>query len=98
MINYRPNCIIVGYFNKQSHLRDSFQPPDAQGNKLEEWIYDLNLQVLNNVSPTRTSCITGNDSSPDLSISGETWSTKTSSEKPWMTPHVQAKIQTRNQL
>lgn len=69
---------ILGDFNRYSHLWDPIQPLDAQGSELREWTWDLSLYVLSDGSPSRTSCITGNDSSPDLSIRGRIWSTKTS--------------------
>lgn len=50
----------------------------SRGKELEEWICDLNLHVLNDGSTIRTSRITRNDSSPDLFISGKTWSMKIS--------------------
>ena len=55
LINATPDSIIVGDFNGHSHLWDPVQPPDARGNELEGWIYDRNLHILNNGSPTRTS-------------------------------------------
>ena len=74
MINATPNSTIIGDFNGHSHFWGSIQPPDAAGKELQEWIYDLNLQILNDGSPTRTSRITGSDSFSDLSLSGRTWS------------------------
>ena len=78
LINATPDSVIVGDFNGHSDLWDPVQPPDARGNELEGWIYDRNLHILNDGSPTRTSQITGNNSNPDLSICGGTWSTRTS--------------------
>ena len=78
MVNATLDPIIIRDFNGHSHLWDSIQPPDSGDKEQEEWIYDLNLHVLNNGSPTRTSCITGNNSSLNLSISARTLSTKTS--------------------
>ena len=78
LTNATPDSIIVGDFNGHSHLWDPVQPPDARGNELKGWIYDRNLQILNDGSPTRTSRITGNNSTLDLSICGGTWSTRTS--------------------
>ena len=43
-----------------------------------DWILDNNLHILNNGSATRTSQITGNDSTPDISLCGSNWSAKTS--------------------
>ena len=76
MIKTTQDSVVVGDFNGHSQLWDQIQPPDARGNEIEEWIYDQNLHVLNDGSPTRTSRITGNNSSPDISICGATWSTK----------------------
>ena len=78
MVNATLDPIIIRDFNGHSHLWDPIQPPDSRDKEQEEWIYDLNLHVLNNGSPTRTSCITGNNSSLNLSISARTLWTKTS--------------------
>ena len=43
-----------------------------------DWILDNDLHILNNGSATRTSQITGNDSTPDISLCGSNWSAKTS--------------------
>ena len=51
MINATPNSTIIGDFNGHSHFWGSIQPPDAAGKELQEWIYDLNLQILNDGSP-----------------------------------------------
>ena len=45
---------------------------------MEGWIYDRNLHILKDGSPTRTSRLTGNNSTPDISICGGTWSIRTS--------------------
>ena len=77
MINATPASIINGYFNGHSHFWGSIQPPDAGGTELEESIYGINLHFLNDGSPTRAICMTGNLISPDLSISGRPWTTQT---------------------
>ena len=77
LINATPDSIIVGDFNGHSHLWDPVQPSDARGNELEGWIHDRNLHILSDGSPTRTSRITGYNSTPDLSICDGTWSTRT---------------------
>ena len=51
MINATPNSTIIGDFNGHSHFWGSIQPSDAAGKELQEWIYDLNLQILNDGSP-----------------------------------------------
>ena len=75
MINAIPDSIIVGDLNGYSHLWDPIQPTYSWGNKLEKRTCNLDLHVLNDRWLTRTSCITGNNSSPDLPISGRTWFT-----------------------
>ena len=76
VINVTPNSIIIRDFKENFYLWDPIQPPDARGNELEDWIYDLNLHVLIDGSPSRTTHITGNNISHDLSMSGRTWKTE----------------------
>ena len=77
-INLSPYSIIIGDFNSHSHLWDHVQPPNARGDKITDWIINKDLHILNDGSDTRTSRITGNDSTPDLSLCGDNWSTNTS--------------------
>lgn len=51
---------------------------DALGDKITDWIISKDLHMLNNGSTTRTCQITVNYSTPDLSLCGCNWSTKTS--------------------
>ena len=78
LINPSPHSIIVGDFHGHSHLWDHIQPPNTQGENITDWIINKDLHVLNDGSATRTSWITKNDSTPDLSLCGHNWSTKTS--------------------
>ena len=77
MISASTQAIIVGDFNGHSRLWDYLQPPDPRGQELEDWILDHDLHVLNDGSPTRHSRITGNASTPDLTLCGSAWSSKT---------------------
>ena len=70
--------IITPCFNGHSHLWDHVQAPDALGDKITDWIISKDLHVLNDGSTTRTCQITVNYSTPDLSLCGCNWSTKTS--------------------
>ena len=57
---------------------DSLQPQDQRGDAILDWILGNDLHILNDGSATRTSGITGNDSTPDISLCGSNWSAKTS--------------------
>ena len=57
---------------------DPIQPQDQRGDEILDWILDNDLHILNDGSATRTSRITGNDSTPDISLCGSNWSAKTS--------------------
>ena len=48
------------------------------GSEILDWILHNNLHILNGGSATRTSCITGNNSTPDISFCGSNWPAKTS--------------------
>ena len=49
MTKATPNSIIMGDSNNHSSLWDPIQPAIARGNKLEEWICNLDLDILNEV-------------------------------------------------
>ena len=70
--------IILGNFNRHSQLWNPLQPPDFCGNEILNWVLDINLHVLNGGSATRTSSITSNGNTPDISLCGNNWSAKTS--------------------
>ena len=57
---------------------DPIQPQDQRGDKILGWILDNDLHILNDGSATRTNWITGNDSTPEISLCGSNWSPKTS--------------------
>ena len=57
---------------------NSFQPQDQRGDETLDWILDNDLPILHDGSATQTSWITGNDSTPDISLCGSNWSAKTS--------------------
>ena len=74
IIRTSPNSIICGDFNGHSPMWDQIQPQDARGEETEDWIIDNELSILNGEAPTRLNKVTTNWSTPDLSLSGSTWS------------------------
>ena len=78
LIKPGPSSLILGDLNGHSQIRDSSQPQDQRGDEILTWILDNDLHILNDGSATRTSWIIGNDSTPDISLCGSTWSAKTS--------------------
>ena len=72
-----PFSLFLGDLNGHSQMWDSFQPQDQRGNEILNWILDNYLNILHDGSVTRTSQITGNDSTPDISFCGRNWSAKT---------------------
>ena len=70
--------IILSDFNGYSQLWNPLQPPDSCGDEILNWVLDINLHILNGGSAARTSCITGNNNTPDISLCGNNWSAKTS--------------------
>ena len=78
LIKTGPSSLILGNLNGHSQMWDSLQPPDQRGNKILDCILDNNLHILNDGSATRTSRITGNDSTRYISLCGSNWSAKTS--------------------
>ena len=64
LIKPSPSSIILGDLNGHSQLWDSLQPYDQRGDEILDWILDNDLHILNDGSATRTSRITGNDSTP----------------------------------
>ena len=73
-----PFSLILGDLNGHSQMWDSSQPQDQRGDEILDWILDNDLHILNDGSATRTSRITGNDSTPDISLCGSKWSVKMS--------------------
>ena len=57
---------------------DPIQPQDQRGDEILDWILNNDLHILNHGCATRASRITGNDSTPDISLCGSNWSGKTS--------------------
>ena len=70
------SSLICGDFNAHLTLWDEIQPPDDRGEELLDWILDKDLTILNDGSPTRVSRITGNESSPDVTLCGAKWADK----------------------
>ena len=63
---------LLGNLNGHSQMRDPLQLQDQHGGRILDWILDNDLHILNDGSATRTSQITGNDSTPDISFVGAT--------------------------
>lgn len=70
------NSLICGDVNAHSPLWDEIQPPDARGNQIVDWVIDKDLSILNTGEPTRVSYITGNKSTPDITLCGRKWKGK----------------------
>ena len=64
LIKPGPSSLILGNLNGHSQMWDSLQPQDQRGDKILDWILDNDLHILNDGSASRTSWITGNDSTP----------------------------------
>ena len=73
-----PSSLLLGNLNGHSQMWDPIQPQDQRGDEILDWILDNDLHILNDGSATRTSRITGNDSTPDISLCASNWSAKTS--------------------
>ena len=69
-------AFIAGDFNAHSPLWDPVQPEDNRGEELTSWLIDNDLNILNDGAPTRTSRVTGADSSPDITLCGSFWSSR----------------------
>ena len=70
LIKPGPSSIFLGDLNGHSQMWNPIQPQDQRGDEI--------LDILNDGSATRTSLITGNDSTPDASLCGSHWSGKSS--------------------
>ena len=68
LIKPGPSSLILGDLNGHSQMWDPIQPQDQRGNEILDWILDNDLHILNDGSATRTSRITGNDSTPNISL------------------------------
>ena len=77
LIKPGPSSLILGDLNGHSQIWDSSKPQDQRSDEILDWILDNDLHILNDGSATRTSRITGNDSTPDISFCGSKWSAKT---------------------
>ena len=78
LIKPGPSSLILGDLNGHSQRRDPIQPQDQRGDEILDWILDNDPHSLNDGSATGTSRITGNDSTPDISLCGSNWSAKAS--------------------
>ena len=63
LIKPGPSSLLLGNLNGHSQMWDPIQPQDQRGDEILDWILDNDLHILNDGSATRTSRITGNDSS-----------------------------------
>ena len=71
------SSLICGDFNAHHPLWDDIQPADDRGEEIVDWAIEKELTIMNNDnSPTRVSRITGNESSPDLTLCGAKWADK----------------------
>ena len=70
------NAIITGDLNGHAPLWDLIQPTDKRGEDIVEWALDKELTILNDCSTTRVSRITGNESTPDVTLMGRKWDGK----------------------
>ena len=77
LIKPGPSSFTLGDLNGNSQIRDSLQPQDQRGDEILDWALDNDLHILNDGSATRTNRITGNDSTPDISLCGSNCSAKT---------------------
>ena len=57
---------------------DSLQLQDQRGDKILDWILNIDLHILNDSSLSWTSRIAGNDGTPDIFLCRSNWSAKTS--------------------
>ena len=65
------------HFQGHSQLWDALQPSDSRGYKILDWILNSHLHILNDGSATQTSRITGNVSTPYISLCGSNLLVKT---------------------
>ena len=70
------DSLILGDLNGHSQMWDPLQLQDQRGDEILNWILDSDPQILNDGSATRTSRITGNDSTLNISLCGSNWLTK----------------------
>ena len=78
LIKPGPSSLILGDLNGHSQMWDSIQTQDHRSDEILDWILDNDRHILNDGSATQTSRVTGNDSTPDISLCGSNWSAKTS--------------------
>ena len=76
LIKPGPSSLFLSDLNGHSQMLDPIQPQDQRGDEILDWI--LVNDLLNDGSATRTSRITRNDSTPDISLCGSNWSAKSS--------------------
>ena len=72
------SSLVSDHLNGDFQMWDSLQPQDQRGDEILDWILDNDLHILNDGSATRTSRITRNDSTPDISLCRSKWSAKSS--------------------
>ena len=64
--------------NAHSLLWDDIQPSDTKGTAIEDWMIDKDLTLVNDGTHTRTRRVTGNESTPDITLCGRSWKDKIS--------------------
>ena len=62
--------------NGHSPLWELIQPSDRRGEEIEDWALQQQLSILNEGLPTRVNRITGNESTPDVTLAGRKWMDK----------------------
>ena len=67
------NVIIGGDLNVHSATWDRWQPEDAMGAKLEDWLCDFDFGVANDGSATGTNAGSGGSSAPDVTLVHNSW-------------------------
>ena len=68
--------LICGDFNGHSPLWDPFSNEDARGSEIEEWLFEHDLNTLNDGATTRVNPVTLGPSAPDLTIASGTATNK----------------------
>ena len=68
LIKPGPSSLILGDLYSYSQMWDPLQPPDHRGDEILDWILGNDLHIFNEISATRTSPITANDSIPGISL------------------------------
>ena len=76
-IPVKDDTIFAGDFNGHSQIWDEYQPSDARGETIIDWVLDNDLTCLNDGSHTRVNRGTGGLSTPDITFTTPGLNTKT---------------------